>query len=118
MIYQRGFHNEDAEQVMTWIKTLVDTKQPIVWVTFHQLLVDFQIQTERIGLRFQGKQWYATTEDATYSYKKTRCVVLQIHARHRVCSCFTTEDTAMQAEQSRFEFSGAAQFRFTLRMTG
>jgi ribonuclease HI len=66
----KRFHNEDAEQVMTWIKTLVDTKQPIVWVTFHQLLVDFQIQTERIGLRFQGKQWYATTEDATYSYKK------------------------------------------------
>ena len=64
------FHNEDTEQVMKWITTLTDASQPILWVTFHQLLVDFQMHTDKIGPRFEGKRWFATHDDMSYSYKK------------------------------------------------
>ena len=66
----RKFHNEDAQKVMEWIPTLLDGNSPVVWVTFHQLLVDFQIHSNRIGPRFEGKKWFATADDTDYCYKK------------------------------------------------
>ena len=64
------FRHADAEHILRWIATLTDSSTQVVWVTFHQLLVDYQMFSERIGPAFAGKKWYSITDDTAYCYKK------------------------------------------------
>ena len=54
------FRHEDAAHVLRWIPTLTDHNAPVVWVTFHQLLVDFQLLRGKNGSPSKMTQLTAT----------------------------------------------------------
>ena len=61
---------DETFHVLQWLKTLVDTDHGITWVSYHQLLVDFQIQTGRLGPFTNGQKWVARAANAPYSCPK------------------------------------------------
>ena len=51
------YQSEDATSILAWIQTLCDPTVPPTWVSFHQLLIDYQAFSQRLGPRFLEKQW-------------------------------------------------------------
>ena len=47
--FPEKFQTSETAHVLNWLKTLVGSDHGVTWVTFHQLLVDYQRTTGRIG---------------------------------------------------------------------
>ena len=62
---------EDASTVLAWMQTLCDPAVPPTWVSFHQLLIDYQAYSQRLGPRFLDKQWRPASfqPNPEYSHK-------------------------------------------------
>ena len=55
--------------MLQWIRTLTDSSKGVFWVSFHQLLLDYQRQTGRWGPFSTGKQWADRPATEEYNYK-------------------------------------------------
>eukprot|EP00438_Fugacium_kawagutii_P025698 Skav229289 [mRNA] locus=scaffold544:54833:73622:+ [translate_table: standard] len=55
------FHVDETPFLMRWIATLVDPDVPCSWVSFHQLLLDYQMFSGRLGPRSVDMQWRPVT---------------------------------------------------------
>eukprot|EP00435_Cladocopium_sp_Y103_P065282 s1238_g27.t1 len=53
---------------LTWVRSLVDTAHGIQWVSYHQLLIDYQKYTRRLGPYTTGRKWTARGIDVIYKY--------------------------------------------------
>ena len=51
------FLTDETEFLLTWLKTIVTGEAPIRWVTWHQLLIDYQFSSGRAGPRNVGRRW-------------------------------------------------------------
>lgn len=59
----------EASHILQWLNTLTDHTHGVMWVSFHQLLVDYQIQTGGWGLFSNGKRWVERPLGTLYDYK-------------------------------------------------
>ena len=59
---------EETDHVLQWLKTLVDNSTGTRWVSYHQLLIDFQKQTKRLGPFTNGRRWTTRGIDVMYNY--------------------------------------------------
>ena len=59
---------DETAYVLEWIRTLVGEEHGVTWVSYHQLLVDYQIQTGRLGPFTNGRKWVAREVDHVYCY--------------------------------------------------
>ncbi|CAL1134630.1 unnamed protein product [Cladocopium goreaui] len=59
---------DETAYVLEWIRTLVEEEHGVTWVSYHQLLVDYQIQTGRLGPFTNGRKWVAREVDNVYCY--------------------------------------------------
>ena len=66
----RHFRNEETRQVLAWLSTLTQPTQPTTWVSFHQLLVDYQLYSGRLGPSSHKGKWLETPRDQPYSHKQ------------------------------------------------
>ena len=65
----KKFQIEELPHVLEWMQTLVSSA-PVVWVTFHQLMIDYQLHTKRWGPASTGPKWICPDKTKPYSYKK------------------------------------------------
>ena len=56
--------------MLEWIQTLVSTSTPGVWVSFHQLLVDYQKHSNNWGPASTGPKWVDADKLDLYNYKQ------------------------------------------------
>ena len=54
--------------VLQWLHSVIEPQQEVSWVSYHQMLVDYQMFTKRQGPFTNGRKWVARGIDATYSY--------------------------------------------------
>eukprot|EP00435_Cladocopium_sp_Y103_P007437 s3651_g2.t1 len=59
---------DETFHILQWSQSLVDTTQGISWVSYHQLLVDYQRSTGRLGPYTNGRKWTVRCATHTYSY--------------------------------------------------
>ena len=59
----------DTGCILDWIRTLVNDRFSIIWVSFHQLLLDFQRMTGKLGPFSTGKKWAERPSGHVYDYK-------------------------------------------------
>eukprot|EP00438_Fugacium_kawagutii_P003580 Skav221588 [mRNA] locus=scaffold1698:145799:147190:+ [translate_table: standard] len=53
------YHIAELPTIQAWLASLTDTTKPLVWVSFHQLLLHYQHHTQSIGPVKVGKKWKA-----------------------------------------------------------
>ena len=61
---------EETPHILAWLGTLLDSSQGVIWVSFHQLLLDYQRYTGRWGPFSTGKCWANRPANKEYSYKE------------------------------------------------
>eukprot|EP00435_Cladocopium_sp_Y103_P012417 s727_g3.t1 len=65
----RKFHVRELQFILDWIKTLVSPSRTPQWVSFHQLLVDYQMFSNRWGPASSGPKWIESNRGEQYQYK-------------------------------------------------
>eukprot|EP00438_Fugacium_kawagutii_P013014 Skav219674 [mRNA] locus=scaffold3149:156736:166299:+ [translate_table: standard] len=55
------YHVDETPHLMRWLQTLVTPTVPTAWVSFHQLLLDYQMFSGRLGPRSVDNQWRPVT---------------------------------------------------------
>ena len=63
------FRIKELSFVLHWLKTLISPGEPVIWVSFHQLLVDYQMQSEQWGPASTGPKWIDPDRLQLYNYK-------------------------------------------------
>ena len=61
---------EETHHILQWARSLRDDAGGTAWVSYHQLLVDYQQQTGRIGPYTHGNKWTARGIDVMYDYPR------------------------------------------------
>ena len=63
---------DEAAHILRWVKTIASSDAPATWVSFHQLLIDYQAFSHRLGPRFLEKKWRPADfkPDLLYQHKK------------------------------------------------
>ena len=59
---------EETPHILRWLQSLVDPQQSISWVSYHQLLVDYQFFSQRQGPFTNGRRWTDRRVDHVYNY--------------------------------------------------
>ena len=68
--FPKKFRIQELSSVLEWLQTLVSPTEPVVWVTFHQLLVDYQLHSGRWGPASTGPKWIDADRRQLYNYKQ------------------------------------------------
>eukprot|EP00435_Cladocopium_sp_Y103_P057264 s169_g19.t1 len=66
----KKFHVRELQFILDWIKTLVSPSHTPQWVSFHQLLVDYQMFSNRWGPASSGPKWIESNRGEQYQYKQ------------------------------------------------
>lgn len=64
----KKFHVKALPAVLSWLKTLT-VEGNVMWISFHQLLVDFQKFSQMWGPASTGKKWIDPPTGELYNYK-------------------------------------------------
>ena len=59
---------EETPHILRWLQSIVDPQQSISWVSYHQLLVDYQFFSQRQGPFTTGRKWTDRRVDHVYNY--------------------------------------------------
>ena len=59
---------DETQHVLHWLDTLTDQRFAVTWVSYHQLLVDYQMFSGRLGPTVQEKRWVSRDPYAVNSY--------------------------------------------------
>ena len=59
---------DETFHILQWVRTLTSESLGTTWVSYHQLLVDYQKQTHRLGPFTNGRKWTARGVDVLYNY--------------------------------------------------
>eukprot|EP00435_Cladocopium_sp_Y103_P028852 s1474_g7.t1 len=68
--FPKKFRINELRSVLDWLQTLITPSHPPVWVSFHQLLVDYQMSTKRWGPASTGPRWKDANQGEVYNYKQ------------------------------------------------
>lgn len=70
----QSFSFQGVSQLLEWFASLTDPTTPIKWVTWHELLISYQLQTGQRGVRCRNttsgnhRQWERLTLQAEYDF--------------------------------------------------
>lgn len=59
---------DETFYILQWVRTLTTGSLGTTWVSYHQLLVDYQKQTRRLGPFTNGRKWTVRGVDVLYNY--------------------------------------------------
>ena len=66
----KHFRNEETSCILRWLKTISSNRSAATWVSFHQLLIDYQKFSQRLGPSSHKGKWMNTPIDQPYSHKQ------------------------------------------------
>ena len=68
--FPKKFRINELQYVLDWLPTLVSDSVAVVWVSFHQLLIDYQFHSQRWGPSSTGPKWIDPNQGELYCYKQ------------------------------------------------
>ena len=68
--FPKHLQTEETSHVLQWLRTLVSAEHSVVWISYHQLLLDYQRFSHRLGPFTNGKKWVQRGADVEYEYPK------------------------------------------------
>ena len=66
----KHFKNEETNHIRDWLTTLISSDSPTTWVSFHQLLIDYQKYSGRLGPTSNKGKWLNEPLDVPYNHKQ------------------------------------------------
>eukprot|EP00438_Fugacium_kawagutii_P016496 Skav221152 [mRNA] locus=scaffold2925:187181:196674:+ [translate_table: standard] len=91
---------EEAEYILNWLQAMMHSEEPVIWVSFHQLLLLYQRHSNRTGPRPQrkcrGVTWGANSVGDDYVHKTQ----VQWFSQFLLGACRTLQ-VPMEVEQRR-----------------
>ena len=59
---------DETFHVLRWLRGLTTQDHGVSWISYHQLLIDYQLVTGRLGPYTNGKKWTARGHSVEYNY--------------------------------------------------